>query len=153
MSNVLLKSPKNPNFNPEAINNINKIKLNFSSNNKKILSPKKGNFHDVSISSERLKENPDYIQNLNIEFFEKLIKNDDYIKDNEVLSKMNKFREYRKKQKEYLESTKKNIETIHDIQTDHYMESHLRNNLTDNINRGDRKKTTKGSGININIKL
>ena len=72
MSNVLLKSPKNPNFNPEAINNINKIKLNFSSNNKKILSPKKGNFHDVSISSERLKENPDYIQNLNIEFFDTL---------------------------------------------------------------------------------
>jgi hypothetical protein len=154
LSNVLLKSPKNLNFNPEAnVNNINKINLNLSSNKNLIKSPKNIKIQDSSILSERLKENQDYIQEKNIEFFEKLNKNNDYKKENDVLIKMNKFREYKKKQKEYLENTKKNIEIINDIQTDQAIESNLKQNLADNLNKAERKKTVKGSGININIKL
>lgn len=125
----------NPNFKPEALNEFNKIKLNISSN-----------IH----TNNRLKADNDNIQNLNIEFIEKLNKNEEK-SDNEVLTKMNKFREYMRKQKEYLENTKKNNEMINNIQSSQIKESNLRQNLADNIKYSDRKN--KAKGMNMNLKL
>lgn len=142
----MLKSPINPNFNKDAINELNKIKINVTTNKQIKKSPKKNNYQD----SPNSKEEGNYIQNLNIEFIEKLNKNGKK-DENEVLNKMSKFRDYMKKQKEYLENTKNYNEIINNIQSDQKQETNLRLNLAENIKHSDKKP--KGKGIALNMKL
>ena len=152
-----MKSPMNPSFNPDTINELNKIKVNISTNNhlRKSSNNFKGskinnsqamsNYQDSPKSNDRMMKE-EMIQNLNIDFIEKLNSKNGNDKDDEVHTKLNKFREYMKKQKEYLATNKKNNEIINNIQSEQIQESNLRVNLADNMKKG--KKS-----ISINLKI
>ena len=140
----------NPNFNTDAINELNKIKPNMSINKQTLRKSPQKRLPD-SPHNHNFKEDDNLIQNLNIEFIEKLNKNGGKA-DNEVLAKLNKFREYMKKQNEYLENTKKNNEIKYNIQTDQLQESNLRLNLADNVKHSDKKNKNNKAGSPLNNK-